>query len=117
MTTTTLFDGTTTERLRITRTVVAEACMSHDGLHSTSLLERDGDYRCKIDERTEVVIRFDAGAETRIVVEVVEQRLTGFGRLRRQRTPALAVIVAEAVEDAVCLLDTTAPPLTIDRAA
>lgn len=106
MNTTTLLDGTTNEGIRIAHTVVAEACQSHTDLRSTMLIQRGADYRCKIGDRTEVVIRFDTvGTATRIVVDVVEERLTGFARVRRRRTPALAVAFADAVEHAIVALD------------
>ncbi len=118
MTTTTLFDGTTAEAVRTARTVIAEACQSHEQLRSTILRERDGDYRYEIDERNDVAIRFDAaGPDTRIVVDVVEQPLTGLARLRRQRTPAIALVVAEAVEEALLQLAGSATPSRIDLAA
>lgn len=102
----TLLDGAIERGLRITHTVVAEACLSDPLLRRTTIVQRGVDYCCRVGESTDVVIRFvDRGAATHITVDVVEVRPSGFARLRRRRTPAAAMAIVDTVEQAIDSLD------------
>lgn len=117
-TTTTLLDDTTKEVLRIAHIVVAEACQSDADLRSCTLVQRGRDFRCRIGDRAEVVIRFrSAGTATRIVVEVIEAPATGLRRVRRRRVPSIAEAFADVVESAIDTLDSAARRVAVDVAA